>query len=272
VGQVHTVQAEDPVRSRWCPGPLALSLGLIGAFLAVLAVLAVSALFAHPAGAATPPVSSPSVGTSAIGLVSDTAQSATTLVANVVAPSGAAAASYGSTSTTGAGHAPRPVATLLHVPAPALQGLAPAVQPITTAIASPLGPIVTTLTSVPTSITGIVAPVLQLATPFGVAPGTDATTIHPVLEADGPSGSSPAIGVRLRSPSPLPAPARPFQGFPLITTSSPGADSSSSSGGGALAAAPTSGPLLPDPLVTGVIPEQSGVPQLLFDLRSSPPG
>jgi hypothetical protein len=266
VGQLHELQTEDPVRSRWCPGPFALVLGLVGAFLTVVAL---SALFAHPAGASTPPGSSVSGGAPVIGAVPGTAQAPIALLAPVVTPESATPAS---SPTTVSNPAPHPVATLLHGAPSALQGLAPTVQPITTTIASPLGQIVTTATSLPTSVTGIVPPVAPPAAPLSGGAGTHATTTHSFLETDGPAGSSSAFGVHLGSPGPLPTPARPFQGFPLVTTSSPAADGSSSSGGSALTAAPVSGPLLPDPLVSGVIPEQSGVPRFLFDMRSSPPG
>jgi hypothetical protein len=272
------------VRSRWCPGPLALVLGFVGAFLGVLAL---SALFAHPAGASTLPgpgtpsassassapinSSTPinSSGTPALAVVSDTTQSASALLGDVVNPDGATPASN---PVRGSNPAAGRVVTLVQTPGSALPGLAPVIQPITTAIAAPLGQIVTTLLSVPTSITGIVPPVAQSGSPFGVGPGTDAITIHHFSEAHGAAGNPFALGVHPSSPRPLPGPARPLQGFPLVTSSSPTADSSSSSGGSALAAAPVSGPLLPNPLVSGAIPEQSGVPCLLFDLRSSPPG
>ena len=278
MGQLHELQAEDPVRSRWYPGPVALVLGFVGAFLGVLAL---SALFAHPAGASTLPesitsnnASTPSASSTApvIALASDTTQYATGLLADVVNPENAAPGSNPASAAPGSNPAAGRVATLLQKPGSALQGLAPPIQPITTAIAAPLGQIVTTLTSVATSVTGIVPPVTQPAAPFGVGPGTDATTTHPLSEAQRAAGNPPALSVHPSSPRPLPGPARPLQGFPLVTSSSPAADSSSSSGGNALAAAPVSGPLLPNPLVSGVIPEQSGVPCLLFDLRSSPPG
>jgi hypothetical protein len=142
-----------------------------------------------------------------------------------------------------------------------------------------LGQVVTRLTSVPTAIMGALSPVIQLmqpAAPFGLEPGPAATTIHPVGGAGRSAGNPPTLGVHSRvqprSPRPLPAPAWPLQSFPLVTNSSPTGDSASSSGGSGLAAAPVSGPLLPDPLVSGVIPAQSGIPRLLFDLRSPPPG
>lgn len=259
------------MRSRWCLSPVALVLGVVGAFLGVLAL---SALFAHPAGASTLPGSGSLSGAPTIGVVSNTTQSAVALLADVVDPDVPAPASTAPASHYPAGSNPPagPVVTLLQVPGSTLQGLAPAIQPVTTAIGSPLGQIVMTLTSVPTPVTGVVSPVIQPAAPSDVEAGTDATTIHPAGATNGPAGNSHAFGVHPRSPRPLPAPARPFQGFPLVTSSSPTGESSSSSGGSALAAAPVSGPLLPDPLVSGVIPEQSGVPRFLFDLRSSPPG
>jgi len=199
-----------------------------------------------------------------MGVVSDTAQSAS-----------AQSASAQSASAQSASAIVTDVVDQVRT-APSLQSLAPLVQPISEAIAAPVGQIVTALTSAPTSVTAIVTPIVQSAAPFGVEPGAGATTVEPVEPTKGTAANRPALGISSPSPRPLPLPdpnpVRPLQGFPPVTTSSPSADSSSSTGGSVLAATPVSGPLLPDPLVSGVIPEQSGIPLFLFDLRSSPPG
>jgi hypothetical protein len=246
------------MRSGGRVSPVALVLGVAGAFLGALAL---SVLFAHSAGASTlpGPVGAPTVG--AVGVVSNTAQPAFAGLPAVVAPHGAAPAAG-------------PLVTLVQTPAPALSSLTPVIEPIAPTLVSALGPVVTTLASVPTPLLGTASGVAQLAATSLVGPVSHAATTLPVGATTGPAGNPPTVGLRPSpgSPAPLPAPAWPFQGFPLVTSSSATGDASSSSGGSALAAAPVSGPLLPDPPFTGVIPEQSGIPQFLFDLRSSPPG
>jgi hypothetical protein len=269
------------VRSRWHVSPVAAVLGIVGAFLGVLAL---SALCVHPAGAATRPGSggsSQSSGVPTIGLVSTTTQSAVALVSGVVDADNAVPASN---TTTGSSPAARPVLTLLQAPVSAAHGLAPVIGPIAKTVPAPVTQVVTTLNSVPTAVTGALSPVFHLVQPaalIGLVPGTDATTTIPSVRvtdrsAGGSPGRLPTIrvqaGVHPRSPRPLPAPGWPLQGFPLVTGSSAAGESSSSAEGTALAFAPVPGPLLPDPLVSGVIPAQGGLPRLLLDLRSSPPG
>lgn len=271
MGQIHELQAEDPARPRWRVRLAALVLGVVGAFLGALAL---SALSAHPAGASTPP--GPGVAPT-VGVLSTMAQPAVAALPDGVDPESGAPGSSPAASPV---VAPLEVsASTLHGPAsaptPALHGPAPVIEPSSRTISSPLGLVVATLASVPTSLTGSTAlPFVQPPATSRADVVTDTTTMRPIGTTTGPSGNPPAFGFRPSpwSPRPLPAPARPFQSFPLVTTSSAAGDSSSTSGGSALAAAPASGPLLPDPLVSGVIPEQSGIPQFLFDLRTSPPG
>jgi hypothetical protein len=255
VGQVHELQAEDPVRSGFGVNPLTLVLGVVGAFIVAVAL---SALFAHPAGGSTP------LGETGVSTIAAVGQNVgQPAVAAVDALNGVAAAprsaSPGLASATGANAAVGPIVTLLRLPGSALHGLAlaPVIQSISPPIAPPLGPVVTTLTPVSTPATGTAPPTTG---------GLETTT--------GSAGGPPAFGLRTNpgAPHPAPAPPWPFQRFPLVTNTSPTADPSLSPAGYALAAAPASGPLLPDPPVSGVIPAQSRIPRFLFDLRSSPPG
>ena len=242
------------MRSGFGVNPLTLVLGVVGAFIVAVAL---SALFAHPAGASTPlgETGAPTIA----AVVQNVAQPA---VAAVDARTGVAAprsATPGLASATGANAALGPVVTLLRLPGSALHGLAlaPVIQPISPAIALPLGLVMTTLTPVSAPATGTALPTTGgLGTTTGSAGGPSAFSLR----------TNPG------APHPAPAPPWPFQSFPLVTNSSPTADPSLSPSGTALAAAPASGPLLPDPPVSGVIPVQSGIPRFLFDLRSSPPG
>jgi len=242
------------VRSGFGVNPLTLVLGVVGAFIGAVAL---SALLAHPAGASTPlgGAGAPTIA----AVVQNVAQPA---VAAVDAPTGVTpprSATPGLASATGANAAIGPVVTLVRLPGPASYGLAlaPVIQPMSPAIAPPLGLVVTTLTPVSTPATGTALP-----------------TTRGLRTTAGPPGGPPAFGLRTNpgAPHPAPAPPWPFQSFPLVTNSSPTADPSLSPAGTALAAAPASGPLLPDPPVSGVIPAQSRIPRFLFDLRSSPPG
>jgi hypothetical protein len=240
--------------------PVALVLGVAGAFLGALAL---SVLFAHPAGASTVPGPGGAPLGGAVGVVSNTAHPAAAGLPAVVAPQGATPAAD-------------PLVTLMQAPAPALSSLMPVIEPIApalpSALASALGPVVTTLASMPTPLLGTASGVAPSTATSLVGSVSRAATTLPLGAATRPAGNPPAVSLRPSpsSPAPLPAPAWP--GFPLVTSSSAAGDASSSSGGTALAAAPVSGPLLPDPPFTGVIPEQSEIPQFLFDLRSSPPG
>jgi hypothetical protein len=247
--------------------PVALVLGIAGA---LLGALALSVLFSHPAGASTVPGSggAPTGGAptgGVIGVVSNPAQSAIAELHDVVAPPSAAPT---------AGPLGTFVQTTARAPGSTLRGLTPVLEPIAPTLASALGPVVATLAPVPTPLQGT-APGLAQPTPTSLLePASQAATTPPVGATASSVGNPSTAGLRPSpgSPGPLPAPAWPFQGFPLVTSSSATGDASSSSGGNALAATPVSGPLLPDPPLTGVIPAQSGIPQFLFDLRSSPPG
>jgi hypothetical protein len=264
LGQVHELRAEDPERSHWGLRPVALVLGVVGAFFGALAV---SALFAHPAGAALPGAS----GSPTVGALSNAARPAVAVLSPVVDADGA---------VPGSDAAAGPFVTLLVAPTPASHGLAPVIEPISQAIAPPLGAVVTTVAPVPTRALlptfPFTLPLGQVVATLRVEPVTAAATVRTGGTTTRPPGSTPASGLRPRagpgSPRPFPPPAWPFQGVPLITSSSPTESSSSSSAGGALAAAPASGPLLPDPPVSGVIPEKGAIPRFLFDLTSSPPG
>jgi hypothetical protein len=272
------------VRSGWPLNPVTFALLVLGAFLGALAL---SALLAHPAGASTLPGTSGAPTVGAASNVVHPAVAAVDALTDVEAPHSATA---GSDSTTGPDAAARPavspvvspVVTLLPVvtalpvvtvwqgPGSALQGLAPVMEPISQATAPPLGLVVTTLTSVPTRVADTALPFSQPAAPSGVEPVINTTTGFP--------GGPPALGLRAGpgvpdpAPPPAPVPAWPLQSFPLAPNGSPTGDSSLSCAGAALMAAPASGPLLPDPPVSGVIPAQNGIPRFLFDLRSSPPG
>jgi len=272
VGQVHEVQAEDPVLSGWPLNPVTFVLLVLGAFLGAVTL---SALLAHPAGASTLPGTGTS-GASTVGAASNVVHPAVAAVdalTDVVAPH---SATPGSDFAAGPGAAVSPVAALLPVvtlwqaPGSALHGLAPVIEPISQATAPALGLVVTTLTSVPTPAVDTALPSAQPAAPSRVEPVTDTSTTRPLGTTPRFPGGPPALGLRTGpgAPDPAPAPAWPLQSFPLAPTG----DSSLSSAGTALVAAPASGPLLPDPLVSGVIPAQSGIPRFLFDLRSSPPG
>jgi hypothetical protein len=288
VGQVHELQAEDPVRSGWPVNPVTLVLVVLGA---LLGAVALSALFAHPAGASTVPGTS---GAPTVGAVSNAVRPAVAAVkavdalTDVVAPQDATPGSdpaAGPDAALSPAVTPLPVVTLLpivtllHAPGSAFPGLAPVIAPISQAAAPPLGLVVTTLTSVPTLISvptpalGTTLPFAQPALPSSGVVVADATSTRLGTTA-GPLGGPPAFGLRagLAAPHPAPVPVWPLQSFPLFTNGSPTGDSSLSSAGTALVAAPASGPLLPDPPVSGVIPAQSGIPRFLFDLRSSPPG
>ena len=251
--------------------PLVLVLGIAGAFLGALAL---SIFFAHPAGAST--ASGPGgahtggvVGVvevvEVVGVVSNAAQPAIARLPDVVTPHSAAPA---------AGPLAPLAQSTAHAPGPTLRSPTSAIEPFAPTLASALGPVVTTLASVPTPLLGTAPAVAGPVAPWGVEPVSHAATTLPVGATTRPAADSPTAGLLPGpgSPAPLPAPAWPLQGFPLVTSSSATGDASSSSGGVALAAAPVSGPLLPAPPMTGVIPEQSGIPQFLFDLRSSPPG
>lgn len=241
---------------------VALVLGVAGAFLGGLAL---SILFAHPAGASTVPGPGGAATGGVVGVASNVAQPPVSGLPDVVAPHGAAPADG-------------PLATLAQTtaraPSPTLRSLKPVIEPIPPTLASALGPVVTTLASVPTPLLGTAPGVARPAAPWAVEPVSQAATTLTVGATTRPAGNPPAAGLRPSpgSPAPFPAPAWPLHGFPLVTSSSTAGDASSASGGTALAAAPVSGPLLPDPPMTGVTPEQRGIPQFLFDLRSSPPG
>lgn len=247
MGQVHELQADRPVRPGRCVSPVALVLGVAGAIFGALALsIALSALFAHPAEASTLPLPSRAP---AIGALSPVAQSGGAVL-NVVEPDNAAPASNATS-------------------------LAPVIEPISRAIAPPLGLVVTTLRSLPATAPAAALPFAPPVTTSRVEPVTDGATVRTVGISTRTPASPPAFDLQPRpgpgSPAPLPIPAWPFHSFPLATSSSATGDSSPSAGS-ALAAAPISGPLLPDPPVSGVIPEQSAIPRFLFDLRSSPPG
>jgi hypothetical protein len=218
------------VRSRRHVSLVALALGVIGTFFGALAL---SAVFAHPAGASTLPGPS---GAPSVGAVSNTARPAAAAPV-VAAPAVAvlpdvvdtASAAAGSDPTTGSNAMASPVVTLLRVPSSALRGLTSVIEPISKTIASLLGPVVTTLPPVTTAVTGTALPLVQPTARSQARAVPKATTTLPVRAATGAPGS------------PLPAPAWPFQSFPLVTSSSPAGDASSSSGGNGLAGAPASG-------------------------------
>ena len=220
---------------------------------------------AHPAGASTVPGPGGAATGGVVTVVTNAAQPAVAGLPDVVAPHSAAPP---------AGPLATLAQTAARAPGPAVSGLTPVIEPIAPTLASALGPVVTTLASVPTPLLGTAPGVARPAATSLVEPVSHAATTLPVGATTRPAGNSPTAGLRPNSgsPAPFPAPAWPLQGFPLVTSSSAAGDASSSSGGTALAAAPVSGPLLPDPPMTGVIPEQRGIPQFLFDLRSSPPG
>jgi len=275
VGQVHELHAEDPVRSGFGMNPLALVLGVVGAFVAAVAL---AALFAHPAGASTPPGKTGAPTIAAVPRnVTQSPVAAVDALTGAVTPHRATPGlnlAAGQSPALGPVAAGSPVATLLQVPGSALHGLAPVIEPISSAIAPPLGPVVTTLAWPPTPAADPALPGAQPVTPSRAEPVTDAPAIRSLGTTAGSAGGPPAFGLRTSSgiPHPAPAPAWPFQSFPLVTNSSPTADSSLSSAGTSLAAAPASGPLLPDQPVSVVIPAEGGLPRFLFDLRSSPPG
>jgi hypothetical protein len=291
VGQLHEVRADDQVPSGW---PLhrvtPFVLVALGAFIGALAL---AALFAHPAGASTLPGTS---GAPTVPPVSNVVHPAAATVdaldalTDVVAPH---RATPGPDSTTGPNAATGPVAgpvvgpvvtllpevtvlpvvTLWQVPSSALYGLAPVIEPVSQATVPLLGLVVTTPTSVPVSGLDTSLSSAPWAAASGVEPLTGTTTVPLGTTIRFPGGPA-ALGVPSGpgAPDPAPAPAWPLQSFPLAPCGSPTGDSSLSSAGTALVAAPASGLLLPDPPVSGVIPAQRGIPRLLFDLRSSPPG
>src|ERR1700733_11221927 len=135
------------MRSGWRVGPVALVLGIVGAFLGALAL---SVLFTHPAGASTVPGPGGAPTDGVVGVVSNTAQPAIAALPAVVTPHGAAPAAG-------------PLVTLAQTPA--LRSLTPVTQPIAPtlppALASALGPVVTTLASVPTPFLGTASGVAQ---------------------------------------------------------------------------------------------------------------
>jgi hypothetical protein len=262
VGQIHELlQAEDPARSRRRVSPFVLVLGVVAAFCGALAL---SALFAHPAGASTPPAAGE---TPPLAIVSNGAQPAvSSLPAVVDSDVGSAVAALGGSP------AATPVSSLLQVaPLPTQRSLTRLVEPIAQ---STIGLAAKTLASTPAVVSTTVPQLISMAAPLHAAPATSAPATRLLGATSGaPDNHLPTLGLSPRSPRPIPPPTPPFQGFPLVAGSSPAGDtSSSSSGSSALSVAPVSGPLLAAPMVSRITLEQSVLPRFLFDKRSSPPG
>jgi hypothetical protein len=255
--ELHDVQFEDPVsadrvrplrRLRLFP----LVLGVAAAFCGALAL---SALFAHPAGAST--LAGPGVGpggTPPIGVVSTIAQPVLSALGTAVDPQ----------------DTPDAVTPVIGT---VRNHVAPLTAPITRGLASSLGPVVRTVAPLPV-IASVVpsSSTTESPLPRTIVASLLAPTAHAQFVQTARGAQATARGASGGSPISPPSPISPFPRFPLLASSSPAGDATSSPGSNALAVAPISGLLLPDQTITGVLPAQSRMPQLLFDLRSSPPG
>jgi hypothetical protein len=247
------------VSSRRRVSPAALVLGLVGAFCGALVL---SVLFAHPAGAT--PLPGPTAPTHAVSDVTQPVIPGLSAVADpAAAPAGANSANPVAVPAVDA---------LQTAPQTIVRGLAAVAKPVAQRVGTSVVQVVQTITPAVVAVLDTV-PVVQ---PVGTALAAVSLTIatFPAHPTTGPPAEPATLGSFPVSPRPFPTPVPvpPFQMLPLVTGSAPAGDSSTSSGSSAPAVAPASGLLLPDPMVSGVIPGKSGIPQLLFDLRSSPPG
>jgi hypothetical protein len=270
VRERHELEIECPVQHGTLVAPFSRALIVAGGVIGALcAAFVISVLLAHPASAAAAaaPTMSSTPGATLPGgalVTNGIAPDAPTLVATVSSPV---------TDTVGA--SAQPVVTQLGgVTAPlsaALPTLATtATSPIVQGLKPVLDPIGQSLTQVLTIVSSGVSQVVAGLTTVGTEP------LPSVLKTRSAAHDAPAwaraAGSHVRPPeNPAPWPT-PFQKLPLLTSGSPSGDSAPSAGSNAIAVNPGSGLLLPDSAVSRVGPEQSRTPELLFDLRYSPPG
>jgi hypothetical protein len=245
---------------------VALIVGVVSAFLGVLAL---SLLFAHPAGAAVLPGaggSGPNAAVSNVVPVVTTSVDATSPAADSVAPVTSPAV-----TTLAPILAPAEI-VLAPIGQPAIPTLPPVLQPVLQSVTPTIDPLMTTLSPVLARVvTGLVPPIGSIT---GAASGP---ALRPTQGSVGAERSLPDAWTNVRiapvGPVPTPNPATPMPRFLAVTTPSTTDGSSSPSGSSSSAAQQPSGLLLlPAPMATGFSLGRAQSPQLLLDLRHSPPG
>lgn len=232
--------------------------GVIGGFFCAVIL---SALLSHPAGAAVLPGVNggvPDQG-SAQSVVSEVAAipDAAQFQVGDLAP---LAPSVANADSPIVGAAEPLAAANLHL---ARQVLRPVIGVTLQSVVPSLAPVVATLTPIGRPVGGLGFTTTPQPVPV------PASTQTP------PSGSVPSGSAFHSSPTvPMhqPAPTGPVPQVPVTPSGTTTDSSLPSFGSSPLAGHPTLGPLMPDPMVTGLVPGRSKRPGLLLDLRSSPPG
>ena len=271
--EIQELQFELPAPDpRRIPSGPRLKMGLalvVGAVAAFLGVLALSLLFAHPAGAAAPPGSDRSGPSGAVlnvvqpvvATIVDVTSPVAESVAPVTSPVVTTLAPLLTPAENGLGSIAQPaMPTLNLVLQPVLQSVAPVIDPLVTALSPVLAPIVTNL--VPP-----IGPIAEAASGQALRP----TRAPAAAERGLPDGST-NVSIAPVSPAPTPIPGAPMPRIPAGTTPSATDGSPSPSGSSSPAAQQPSGLLLPAPMVTGFSLGRAQSPELLLDLRHSPPG
>jgi hypothetical protein len=243
---------------------------VVGAVAALLGALVLSLLFAHPAGAAVPPGSDAS-GSS--GEVSSGVQPVVATIAGVASPVADSVAPATSPVFTTLAPVLIPTGNVLApITQPAVPTLTPVLQSVLQSVAPAIDPLVATLRPV-------LAPVVTALVPAigPIAAAGPSQALRPTLGPRPAERSLPNASTNVHiapvGPAPTPNPAPPMPRLPAVAVPSATDGSSSPSGGSSSPAAqqPTD-LLLPAPMVTAFTLGRAQSPELLLDLRHSPPG
>jgi hypothetical protein len=268
VHEILELQLEVPGANRpQSASRLKLALAVVvGAVAAFLGALALSVLLAQPASAATLPGSS---GPDPTGPITVVTQPVAPAVGALTTPTVDAIAPLTRPATEALNPVLLPVAAALTpVVNPVVTEVTPALRPVLDAATPLVAPLVTTL--IP-----LVSPALALVVP-AIIPIDGALSVNGTNLHTAPFGAqdtdSAAASFDQPVPAPSPHPVGPFPRFPAGTSPSAADGSAASGGGNSPAAHPPLGLLLPSPLVGGFSLGRSKSPQLLLDLRHSPPG
>jgi hypothetical protein len=241
-----------------------LLLGVIGGFFCAVIL---SALLSHPAGAAVLP------GVTG-GVPDQTPISAQSVVSEVAATPGTTQSPVGDLTPV--------VPSVANAASPIVDTAEPLASGNLQLARQVLSPVVgVTLRSVVPSLAPVLATLPPIDRPVGGLGFSTAS--HPIPQSipvpattKTPLRSSVVMGQALHSvptvPMRQPAPIGQVPQVP-VTPSGTNTDSSLPTfGSSPLAGQPTMGPMMPAPLVTDVVFGRSKRPELLLDLRSSPPG
>jgi hypothetical protein len=241
-----------------------LFIGVIGGFFCAVIL---SAMLSHPAGAAVlpgvnggvpgQPSNSGQSVVSEVAAIPDTTQSPVSDVTPLV-PSVVNTASPIVDTAEPPHSANRQLAR---------QALSPAIGVALQSVAPSLGPDVAVLTPIGRPADGLgfsTAPEL-ISQPVSV-PASTQTSLS------SPAASGLAFHSAPTAPMPQPLPNGPAPQDPVTPSGSTTDSSLPSFGSSPLAGHPALGPLMPAPMVTGFVFGRCERPELLLDLRSSPPG